>query len=96
MIKILKNQQKRASFITAMILALLPINPAFADDVMMVPQSHVSDFPNEYVGVQTRKVGFEYDDVVIPGNAGMDIVVTRRQSGTAVKFDHLLMKTANT
>ncbi|NQZ09586.1 MAG: RHS repeat protein [Algicola sp.] len=96
MIKILKNQQKRASFITAMILALLSIIPAYADDVMVVPQSHVSDFPNEYIGVQTRKVGFEYDDVVIPGNAGMDIIVTRRQSGIAVKFDNLLMKTANT
>jgi hypothetical protein len=95
MITILKNQQKRARFFAAILLALFCINPALASDVMVVPQSHVSDFPNEYLGVQTRKVGFEYNDVVIPGSAGMDIIVTRRQSGTAVKFDNLLMKTSN-
>ena len=89
------NKMKRLSLLPVLMSALLCTTPAFADNGIIVPQNHVSDFPNEYVSVQTRKVGFEYDDVVIPGNAGMNIVVTRRQSGESVKFYDLLMKTSN-
>jgi len=64
-------------------------------ELVLAPQSHLSDFPNEYISIQARKVKLKYEDVVIPGNAGMDIVVTREQSGSRVNIQSITIKTSN-
>jgi RHS repeat-associated protein len=41
----------------------------------------VSDFPNENIGVQDLLLRMKYKDVVIPGAAGLDIVINRTMNG---------------
>ena len=64
--------------------------------IVSAPQNHLSDFPNEYISAQSRKVKFVYNDIVIPGNAGMDIVVTRTETGAGGKIQETVIKTSNT
>ncbi len=48
------------------------------EETMYAPQDYISDFPGEMIGLQGREIKLVYDDVDIPGNGGMDLVVTRR------------------
>ena len=41
------------------------------------PKNYISDFPNEVVAVQDLKLGFNYTDISIPGNNGLDLMITR-------------------
>ena len=62
---------------------------------VVAPQNYLSDFPNEEISIQTLGVTHVSNDVVIPGNAGMDIVVTRRVGGSQIKFDRIILSTSN-
>ncbi|MGV2874025.1 RHS repeat domain-containing protein [Colwellia sp. E150_009] len=44
-------------------------------------KDYISDFPNEYIDLQALKLKLEYNDVFIPGNNGMDIIIKRIQDG---------------
>lgn len=68
---------------------------AHADNIVVIPQNHVTNFPNEKIGLQTRTLKLEYRDVYIPGHAGMDIVVTRRHAGAAFGVSSFGMKTTH-
>ena len=73
-----------------MVFAETGATPAY----VIAPQNYLSDFPNEQLSIQTRKVSMVYNDIVIPGNEGMDIVVTRRMGGSKVKFDRISIGTS--
>jgi len=60
---------------------------------IIAPQSFISDFPNEKISIQALNLTMEYNDVVIPGNAGMDIVVTRFQSKGLAKLGTITLGT---
>ena len=40
-------------------------------------KNYISDFPNEVVAVQDLKLGFNYTDISIPGNNGLDLKIAR-------------------
>ncbi len=75
---------KLALLLSWTVLAVEPIKSEPIDTTLMkVPEDIISDFPNERISVQTLKLELEYNDFVIPGNNGMDIIVkrTRGQRG---------------
>jgi hypothetical protein len=69
--------------------------PTSSSSTVIAPQNHLSDFPNEYISVQARKIKFLYNDIVIPGNGGMDIIVKRIESGDGGKIQEISIKTSN-
>ncbi len=86
--KILKNVLRKFPHLIILSLFSHYLVAAEAPPVIaFAPQNYISDFPNEQLSIQTLKVSMVYDDITIPGNAGMDIVVTRRQGGDKVKFN---------
>lgn len=83
--------------ITGFILLLLTSNTLLAEDVTIIaPENFVSDFPNEQISVQSLRLSMVYDDVVIPGNGGLDIVVTRRIDGDKFRFDRTTLGVSHT
>lgn len=48
------------------------------DEITLI-KDYISDFPNEQISIQDLQVKLVYNDVVIPGNNGMNIVITRTQ-----------------
>lgn len=82
--------------ITRFILLLLTSNTLLADDVTIIaPQNYISDFPNEQISVQTLRLSMVYDDVVIPGNGGLDLVVTRRIDHGKFRIDTTTLAVTN-
>ena len=63
---------------------------------IVAPQNYISDFPNERLSIQGLNVNMIYDDIVIPGNGGMDIIVTRRQYGDKINFNAIYIGTGLT
>jgi RHS repeat-associated protein len=55
-----------------------PIKTADEDAVTLI-KTYISDFTNEYINIKSLEVELKYNDVVIPGNNGMDIIITRTQ-----------------
>ena len=53
---------------------------------MRLPQNYFSNFPNEKITLQSLGVRYQYDDVYVPGPAGMDMKVTRKYAEGAVGF----------
>jgi hypothetical protein len=51
---------------------------AHADERVYInsPQQYVSDFPGEMLSIQSLNKQFFYNDVIIPGNGNLSIVVT--------------------
>lgn len=53
-------------------------NQPTEEETMYAPQDYISDFPGEMISLQGREIKLVYDEVNIPGNGGLDIVVKRR------------------
>jgi RHS repeat-associated protein len=61
---------------------------------VIAPQNFISDFPNEQLSIQALNVAMVYNDVLIPGNEGMDISITRRMGGSKITFDRITLSTS--
>ncbi len=74
-------------------LDLPPSGPAENAAAPTVPKSYISDIDHEYIAVQDLKLRLDYNDVVIPGHNGMDIVIKRvfniRRAGPIAGFGKL-------
>jgi len=51
-----------------------------AENITLI-KDYISDYENEYIDIRNLTVQLNYNDVEIPGNNGMDIVITRKQKG---------------
>ncbi|MCW9001073.1 MAG: hypothetical protein OQK04_20345, partial [Kangiellaceae bacterium] len=44
---------------------------------LTTPKDYISDFPNENISVQSLDLTFSYEDIKLPGNNDMDLIVER-------------------
>ncbi len=85
------------SRILILMLLTICVSRVFAEEApvyILAPENYISDFPNERISIQSRQLTIVSEDIVIPGNSGMDIVVTRRQNGDEVTFDNITFSTS--